>query len=267
MVRYLRTCEHYAPNVTHLNIQLLSYPWFQNQVHFFPRVQFPPILPNVSTHRNQVGNTNLIVRFLKANLKKGVFQKGGIYLDMQAINDAEITNVGQYHGVTLLPVGLVYRVLPPLRDVEHVLPKWYKRSLNQLKHDRSILLPYVPMNNTNSLSLTQQLSPKKGSWEYACISLFWDMHYQLGLHMLSYALTIDKSMKTKPTLFITYVSTLRRSSQLLWKAYSANEQHGTLRYAYVSIEKIFFGYYFSNMDFFLTNCIFYLKLCMIWCGD
>lgn len=35
---------------------------------------------------------------------------GGIYIDMQAINDVEIEAGGRWHGLTLVPWGSVYRI-------------------------------------------------------------------------------------------------------------------------------------------------------------
>ena len=117
-VRYLRNCEMQKVEFTHVSAQLLPYPWFQKQIEagFYPKVAFPPIQPGVSTNKFEEGNAVLISNFLIANLNSGN-HKGGVFVDMQAINDAEIESAGAWRHFTLIPHGLVYRVVPRVSDV------------------------------------------------------------------------------------------------------------------------------------------------------
>jgi hypothetical protein len=119
-------------DVSHISIQLLPFPWFQRQINagLYPNVIFPEILPNVSTGRLETGNAVLITRFLRSNLATGIFS-GGLYMEMQSIADSDIGTNGLYRGeFSLLPWGLVYRVLPTILTPKTELPqKWYPQSL------------------------------------------------------------------------------------------------------------------------------------------
>ena len=71
-VRYLQICEGKRPDVTHLSLQLMPYPWFQRQHSLYP-VNFPPISTNVNTNKASRENQELILSFLRANGQKKVF--------------------------------------------------------------------------------------------------------------------------------------------------------------------------------------------------
>ena len=219
-VRYLRVCEGHSPNMTHLNFQLMPFPWFPKQIHLYPNTKFPSISNTVSTNRKTNENAILVNRFLTANMNTHQY-KGGIYIDMQAIKDTDIEEMGTYYGFTLIPWGLTYRVLPKINHQHEIeVPKLHKQSLEQLKSVRAILLPfyndYMPIY-------------PEGSWEHAGMSVFWDMHYQLGLNMLSFALTIGPRIKKETHLFPLYLSSLRGSSKLLFHSNVASETYGALR--------------------------------------
>ncbi|CAM9708487.1 unnamed protein product, partial [Ectocarpus fasciculatus] len=122
-VRYVRTCERvgtYSPNVnsepiTHLNFQLMPYPWFPtNQEPLYGDVNFPPILPSVSTSKLDPNNAALVARFCRANLNmhdaKGSGNRNHLFLDMQAVNEREILSGGIWSDFLLISWGLVYKV-------------------------------------------------------------------------------------------------------------------------------------------------------------
>ena len=47
--RYLRTCEHRRPDVEHVSLQLLPYPWFARQKRAYGNVSWPDVPPRPST--------------------------------------------------------------------------------------------------------------------------------------------------------------------------------------------------------------------------
>jgi hypothetical protein len=85
-VRYLQSCERLRPDVTHLNFQLIPYPWFprQHRLGAHAGAVFPPMPAGVSTNRMDDGNTQLVLAVMRANLQSGRFP-GGIYMDMQVM--------------------------------------------------------------------------------------------------------------------------------------------------------------------------------------
>jgi hypothetical protein len=46
---FVQACEHLRPDVTHVSLQLLPYPWFQRQHALFPGIVFPSIPRDAST--------------------------------------------------------------------------------------------------------------------------------------------------------------------------------------------------------------------------
>ncbi|CAM9741979.1 unnamed protein product, partial [Choristocarpus tenellus] len=180
-VRYLRVCEGARSDVTHISLQMMPYPWWERvQVALHPGVKFPPILPRVSTRRESMGNTLLVTRFLRANRNwdESWMDSRPMFLDMQAVDEREVEAAGSYHGLTLLPWGLTYRVLPGMSSVE--TETWHSASLDQLTRLQRCLQP-----------APRDLFPP-GTWEFAASSVFWDAHYQMGLFFLSYALDVWK---------------------------------------------------------------------------
>lgn len=97
------------------------------QADLHPGVTFPAILSGVSTRRGSESNAALITRFLAANLPLG----RPIFLDMQAVDEREIGAAGVYRDFSLVPHGLVYRVLPKmtLQQTE----KWHDKIILQLR--------------------------------------------------------------------------------------------------------------------------------------
>jgi hypothetical protein len=66
-LRYLQVCEGQRPDVTHISLQLMPFPWFPRQHHLYPGVTFPPIPKTASTTRGTAGNRALLGAFIKAN--------------------------------------------------------------------------------------------------------------------------------------------------------------------------------------------------------
>jgi len=219
-IRYLQTCESVRrSDVTHVNFQLLPFPWFQRQIEagLYPNVIFPDILPNVSTGRLDHGNAVLITRFLRANLATRNFS-GGLYMEMQSIADTDIGTNGIYRGeFTLVPWGMVYRVLPAIMNPKADLPKWFLQSIKST---------YLTRNQMKEYS---KVKLRQGSWEYAAMCVFLDMHYQLGIHLLSFALYLAKFLKEEHSLIPRYAQTLKDASKLLDQVHRAVSKSHAIR--------------------------------------
>ncbi|CAM9392905.1 unnamed protein product, partial [Ectocarpus sp. 12 AP-2014] len=166
---WLAVCEGLRTDVTHISLQMMPYPWWEStQADLHPGVVFPPILRGVSTRRESEGNAALVSRFLAANLPQG----RQIFLDMQAVDEREIGAVGFYRGFSLVPHGLVYRVLPRLTLQES--ESWHEGVVKQLRSLSECMQPVVVSRY------------RPGTWEFSAASVYWDAHYQAGLFFLSY---------------------------------------------------------------------------------
>ena len=200
------------------------------------KVVFPELFQGISTNRFESGNTKLVTRFLHHNLQniysilqggKGQGQEkkdtttittaatttttnnnndtvalpltfeGGIYIDMQSINDLEIGDMGYYHGVTLVPWGFVYRAFPPIKD--------YQMHLKLQKED---VLPIFAALYRIDFNL--HLLQEEQQFQYC----------QLG----------DKDQKKKKENVSTYFSKIRKPDEKNKKRIAGN----TITYTYLT---------------------------------
>jgi hypothetical protein len=140
---------------------------------------------------------------------------------MQAILSSDLQSGGGYKDeFTIIPWGLVYRVVPKLDDENFTTLRnnWQPKSLFQMTKVRQQMKNHVSSNVL------------KGSWEFAALSVFWDMHYQLGLHILGVALSMSTAIKEDKDLFPVYLLSLRASSKILSQVADANDkQKGILK--------------------------------------
>ncbi|GMH58119.1 hypothetical protein TL16_g02541 [Triparma laevis f. inornata] len=190
-VRYLRKCEGLKPNIVHVSAQLLPYPWFQRQIDsgMFGDVNFPEILPDVSTNRFSEGNKQLLERFFEANHEK--YPKN-MYVDMQGISDVDLQPGGIWRGWLLIPHGLVYRVEKPNANALNEVPSYFGETEEELKKLEKLLVNVTPKYSS-------------GSWEFACASVRNDAFYQAGLNYLTYGLEVGKALQKEPKLFSLYL--------------------------------------------------------------
>jgi hypothetical protein len=234
--------------VTHLNFQLMPYPWFvQTQAPLYPDVVFPEmIFPGVSTDRASEGNAQLVTRFLTANnvhrmtdvvcddradsetlpvlrSPHAVFE-GGVYLDMQSVQEAEIEPYGVWRGFTLIPWGTQFRVfgklsLPQLQELHHY-------SWDQL---RRLQLQFPAVDDT----FMSKFIP--GSWERAAANVFYDSHYQFGVNLLTYCVEMQAKadLKTLPLLLDRYYL----SAQVLQETQRAVQKYGTFSGSLADLSK------------------------------
>jgi hypothetical protein len=214
-VRYLQACEGMRPDVTHLNFQLLPYPWFKRQRPLFPGVSFPAIRPGVSTQRKSRGNTDLIVDLLEANLDR--FPTGHVHLEMLAINDADIAQAGRYPALgpdgkpdgrfILWPTGLTWMVTRA--SAETPFAEWNRASSAALTEVGTVLKKPLALMQSEAASVPIVA----GSWEYAVMCVYWDANYQRGLHLLSHALELAQNLSV--TIFPQYMSELESSVEVV----------------------------------------------------
>ena len=60
-VRYARLCEGRRPDVTHLSLQMMPFPWFPaRQSPLYPDISFPAPFPGVDTNRASEGNAQVL---------------------------------------------------------------------------------------------------------------------------------------------------------------------------------------------------------------
>ena len=218
VVRYLQVCEQYTPNVTHVMVQLMPYRWFQQRhTIWYPKVSFPALPKNgrIETNRYSEGNAEIVGNFLSAN---NANFKGGVFVEMQAIDERQIGAGGLWnqHNVTLVQWGFVYRVFsPPLTTL--LIEKYHLKSLQLLEQVQHDFRPFLG------------LSFSEGSWEYAALSVFWDMNYELAISMLSHARAIVADEKRTESLLVRYMIILDRASKILWRSLHAKRSKGTLK--------------------------------------
>lgn len=243
--------------VTHLSFQLIPYPWFaETQQQLYPHVRFPPTnFPGMSTDRSSEGNAQLILRFLHANnahnatytVVPRVFSQasqtsqssdlllpvirsthdifpGGVYLDMQAVLEAEIAEMGQWRGLFLVPWGTVYRVFGPL-NVQQIM-ELHHHSWHHLKMLQST---FPPVDDGFALKFAP------GSWERAAANVYYDAHNQFGLNILTFAIELQSNinMKLMPVLMDRYLL----SASVLQQTQAAVHKYGTFSSSVADLSK------------------------------
>lgn len=121
-------CEGLRKDISHISLQMVPYPWWETvQAELHPGIVFPAAFPGISTRRESEGNGVLVTHFLAANLGLG----RPIFLDMQAVHEAEIGAVGAYRGFTLIPHGLTYHVRSKMLPRETEI--WHDVIMRQLR--------------------------------------------------------------------------------------------------------------------------------------
>ena len=232
--------------VTHLSFQLIPYPWFQTtQAPLYPHVVFPPTnVAGISSDRASEGNAQMIQRFLRAN---GITNQsfvshedttsgaltvhsahpifpGGVYLDMQAVNDPEIDAFGQWRGLVLVPWGTLYRVFGPLR-----MDKIQELHLHSYQQLRALQTRFPAVNDQYVLKFAP------GSWERAAANVYYDAHYQFALNLLTFAIEAQGrvEMKILPLLLDRY----HIAASVLKVTLSAVRQYGTFSSSVADLTK------------------------------
>jgi biotin transporter BioY len=235
-IRYLRLCENYpnsssehpeSKKIQQFSTQMMPYPWFSyKQSAYFGNFSMPDVsFPEISTARTSVGNRMFINRLLRGNLEKltssdkstkkaekkkqktkvktgGERFPGGVYIDMQAINDIEIEDMNEWlKEFQLIPWGSQYRVVPslvtPLTNSSFsTIEEFHILSYQQLKQFKSILFSFQsdllqnsdPHSSSPPLVSQFHLLFPVGTWESVVMNIFNDIHNQFGLSLLTYVI-------------------------------------------------------------------------------
>lgn len=209
-IRYLQLCEHQRPDVTHLSLQLMPFPWFERQRALYAhasqspsdrKIRFPAIRSDVSTLRTSAGYATYLREFLLANLPQF---KQRVFLDLHAVvrrclrcavasssladevsvllllqSDGDIGDGGQYHGVRLTPHGAVWHVSPGTADPGMLYKRWEAA-------------PVTLRSSLERSHHTRHAFPR-GSWEFAALKIEVDGEYQAALFRLDHWLGRFKS--------------------------------------------------------------------------
>ena len=165
--RYLRACEGARPDVTHLSLQLLPYPWFARQRPLHPRMKRWPDVAAASTDPATERYERLVEDVATGNLDAF---PAGIYLDLHGVHEPHIGRLGSWRGRwNLVPWGLHYRIVAA-GAVQGDAGEWLARSLAEIDRLKAAYEGGPP-------------SPDRfrvGSWEIAAGAAYNDAHSCVG---------------------------------------------------------------------------------------
>ena len=165
--RYLRACEGARPDVTHLSLQLLPYPWFARQHPLHPRMKRWPDVAAASTDPATERYERLVEDVATGNLDAF---PAGIYLDLHGVHEPHIGRLGSWRGRwNLVPWGLHYRIVAA-GAVQGDAGEWLARSLAEIDRLKAAYEGGPP-------------SPDRfrvGSWEIAAGAAYNDAHSCVG---------------------------------------------------------------------------------------
>lgn len=240
--RYLQTCENRrlgsTKHVHQLSLQMMPYPWFQKQQEplyandgiVFPDAQFD----GVSTDRLSEGNARLITNFLAANLRgrrndrRDSRPSRAIFLDMQAVNEAEIDSMGYWRGYVLVPSGFEYLVVPPSLYPNTSDPRGSPLAVQEIVrrfHWQSWMA--LQRVKRHFPKVTDEFSHRfpRGTWEGAAMNVYYDAHYQLGLFYLTWVMDAQTQVTVENLGLV--LDRLVAATLLLQEAWDAVSQYHT----------------------------------------
>ncbi|KDO27984.1 hypothetical protein SPRG_07262 [Saprolegnia parasitica CBS 223.65] len=124
-MRYLTRCEGYRPDLTIINLSMMTYAWFGTKHALYPQLIFPGShLVPAST--SQGGGFSLL-QLLDANAKR--YRKAGIYLGGQ-LNYKDSDLLRAY---TFVPHGLLDKLHPTSMPVYRRLKTWHAQMTKTLQ--------------------------------------------------------------------------------------------------------------------------------------
>lgn len=114
-IRYLQQCEGYRPDVTAINLSMMTYKWFQHKRKLYPtNVQFPGTYYSRPSLTQQKDNAFTLLDFLSANIDQNPIFLGG----KVSFPEPDVDNL-----YDLIPFGLLKRFVPkqsiPNDDSKH----------------------------------------------------------------------------------------------------------------------------------------------------
>ena len=223
-VRYHQVCLGRRPDVRHVNLHLMNYPWFERQHHLYPNVTWLPILRDATANVNRAAYVRDLRRFVEYNLPQ--FPEG-VFVDLHGIPN-HLVGPGNILGTSedgtvqlaVLPHGLVWRLVPVAsaqelmedreRDQEHqgaseddstvASPEIVSRSFRRLRErfygdvSASALAWW-----TSAFFRASKPSVRGDStWEFAAAQAFWEMQYQFGRYLLLDAMRSSPGTPSDP---------------------------------------------------------------------
>ncbi len=103
-IRYLQQCEGYRPDITAINLSMMTYKWFQHKRKLYPsNVQFPGTYYSRPSLTQQKENAFTLLDFLSANIEENPIFLGG----KVSFPEPEVDNL-----YDLIPFGLLKRFVP-----------------------------------------------------------------------------------------------------------------------------------------------------------
>ena len=202
--RYLRTCERRRPDVEHVSLQLLPYPWFARQKRAYGNVSWPDVPPRPSTDVAADAYEVMLSDAIAANL--GGFP-GGVYVDLHGVYEPRIGSLGRWRGFALVPWGVNFRAVPEAAVAADFLP-WVDAALAQIDALRAT---WAPLGGPQAAARF-----RRGTWEHAARSAYNDAHYQLGLFCLTAAQELRRGLEAPR--FPSYLRLLRNACVLISQA-------------------------------------------------
>ncbi len=181
-IRYLQECENKRLDVTHLNFQIMPFPWFektQRKLYNSASVKFPKIsYSDASMQKGTRGHAKILTDFFMANLKNKAHKKRKVFVDLHAIGfDQFQESENVFQGLHYIPHGTVWEVKAYKAFKYNA---WKKRLSRSMETVDKMLLP-LPTKDT--------LLP--GSWEEGCTATYIDSLYQTALFQLDIAVRMN----------------------------------------------------------------------------
>lgn len=176
----------------------------------------------------------MITNFLTANLlshrdgRHGSRPSRAIYLDMQAVNEAEIDSMGFWRSYILVPNGFEYLVVPPSLFPNASDPRGAPLSVHDIAQ-RFHLQSWLALQRIKRHfpTITDEFSSRfpRGTWEGAAMNVYYDAHYQLGLFYLTWVMDAQTQV-TMENLGLV-LDRLVAATLLLQEAWDAAAQYNT----------------------------------------
>jgi hypothetical protein len=148
----------------------------------------------------------MLSHLIEANLRRF---SGGIFLDMQSVNDLEILDMNHWAhtNFTLVPYGTLYYLSSLKRLNLSAIESFHLTSWDKIAQLRQMFVREFDSSHRlyeKQVTLVNQIFPI-GSWESAVYNIYNDAHNQYGLSLLTYVIAIagqkDLRLESMPILF------------------------------------------------------------------
>lgn len=181
-IRYLQACENKRLDVTHLNFQIMPFPWFektQKKLYKEDGVIFPKIdYKSASMKKGTKGHAKILTEFFLANLNDKANKKRKIFVDLHAIGFDQFEGTENiFQGLHYIPYGTIWQVT---KHNSFKYNKWAEQLGRSMETVDNVLLP-----------LPQKKDLLAGSWEEGCAATYLDSLYQTAIFQLEIAVKMN----------------------------------------------------------------------------